>query len=153
MIRPLVPADRERLERLWIDTFSEAHPSLPRRFWEARRPVFYRALAAETVRVFSRCGLVRPDGLVSVSSDGELQCLFVARALQGTGAGSLLLDHVVEENRVRSVRVLEENLGGRFFLQRYGFIETGREANPVAGQQELVMYREELRTESMRRRA
>ncbi len=110
--------------------------------------VFRDSLGADAVHVFSMRGLERADGLIAVNRDGELCCLFVARAAQGSGAGSLLLEHLLEEGHVSRARILEENLGGRFFLQRHGFVEVDRNSNPVAGQQELLMERRQQQRRS-----
>lgn len=152
MIRRLITSDAERLQRLWMDTFSQAHPSLPLCYWRARLPDLHRCWGEETVLVYCSGGTDRADGMIATSKGGELTCLFVARALQGTGAGSDLLSGVLGTQPWLSVCVLEENLGARYFFQRHGFREHERRYCPVARQDQLLMHRAGRRS-NLRKRA
>lgn len=125
---------------MWLDTFSQAHPSLPLGHWRARLPELYACWDEARVLVYAR-GADSADGMIAVSRQGQLRCLFVARAIQGSGAGSALLHRVLEEYPGLAVRVLEENLVARYFFQRHGFREQQRSFCPVARQEQLLMER------------
>ncbi|WJY64275.1 putative N-acetyltransferase YjaB [Corynebacterium atrinae] len=73
-----------------------------------------------------------PIGFSGVA-DGNLEMLFIAAEERGTGAGSALLAHAVQELGVLSVDVNEQNeLAAAFYLNP-GFEVTGRSDTDEAG--------------------
>ena len=67
------------------------------------------------------------------TSEGKLEMLFVQDALRGQGIGSLLIEHVVREQRVVEVDVNEQNPAAVAFYNSKGFVTVGRRAVDEAG--------------------
>jgi len=150
MLRPLENTDIDRLGQLWLHLACTHHPSLPVAFWQSRlSPVLRRLSRDMEARKADSAGLRcwvyanptdnLPEGLVAISANDEIQAVFVAPPQQRQGIGSELLAQAKFNRAQLEVRVLEENLRGRFFLQQHGFEEAARSYCQDARQDELVM--------------
>lgn len=140
MIRSANHADLERLEQLWLYSVITAHPSLPRQYWHARLQEFRRQyLGADRCLVYSEPGHCAADGFAVVARDRSLVFLCVTPAVSRRGGGGELMRAAkVGRSEIRAT-VLQENLAGRYFLQRHGFVEMERLPCADAGQAEIVM--------------
>ncbi|WOX03966.1 GNAT family N-acetyltransferase [Microbulbifer pacificus] len=152
MLRPLQEADIERLLQLWLHLACSSHPSLPVKFWSPQGRLLRRQLAAQCRRqqlhgdatgivywVYTRPGSDVAEGLVAITDNVLIESIFVSPAQQGRGVGSELMAQAKFGRLQLEARVLEENLGGRYFLQQHGFAETGRHFNQSANQDEIWM--------------
>lgn len=150
MLRPLQETDVKRLLQLWFHLACTSHPSLPLGFWRKERQALKRQLAggqspqagkpAVTHWVYTLPGSNLAEGLVTVTSEGLIRTIFVSPAAQRQGIGSALIAQAKFGKVNLEASVLEENLGGRYFLQQHGFVETARRFSPTANQEELVMH-------------
>ncbi|MFD1216754.1 MULTISPECIES: GNAT family N-acetyltransferase [Microbulbifer] len=159
MLRPLETTDIDRLGQLWLHLACTHHPSLPVSYWEARLQdtleQLQRLYAAMQSSGFSHVSAndeprltawvyANPrddiaEGLVAITPDNELHTVFVAPTQQRQGIGSTLMAQAMYDRNQLEVTVLEENLHGRYFLQKHGFEETARSYSMEARQDELVM--------------
>lgn len=148
MLRPLQKSDIPRLMELWLFVACHAHTSLPAGYWKSRARVWRRDLESQLAGrernsrhwVFTRAGSDIPEGLVTIAAEQQLESIFVSPGAQGFGAGSELMQQAKFGRPQLAVRVLEENLRGRYFLQKHDFVEVERYFNIAANQDELVMH-------------
>lgn len=146
MIRSVAHTDTDRLLRIWLDTHSHAHASLPDSYWAQQEPQV-RAWCSAGCGGLVYCARERDraDGFALASHAGELLLIFVSRALQGRGAGSALMAAAAPKQPQLWVSVLEENLGARYFFQTHGFVEQERRYQADVGQHLLQMEAAPLR--------
>ncbi|WP_250460661.1 hypothetical protein [Microbulbifer litoralis] len=140
MIRRAVAGDLERLEQLWLYTVVTSHPSLPRTYWRGRLDEFRRSyLGAENCLVFYESRRGTADGFVVVGRGQVLEFLCITPAVAGRGGGSELMRAAKVGRAQLEATLLQENLGGRYFLQQHGFVEAERKPSATAAQAEIVM--------------
>lgn len=140
MIRTACRDEILRLQQLWLHAAASAHPSLPRDYWQKRAAAFRQhCRGADLCLVFRAADGEPADAFVSVSDGDWLRFLCVSPLVAGRGVGSRLLRAAARGRPQLQVAVLEENLGGRYFLQQHGFVEVERRASAEAGQAELHM--------------
>ncbi|MCW8125373.1 hypothetical protein [Microbulbifer halophilus] len=140
MIRKASSADLERMEQLWLYSVVTAHPSLPRSYWQARLTAFRRnCLGASSCLVYCEGRHRAADGFAVVGPDRALVFLCVTPAVSRRGGGGELMRAAKVGRTEMHATVLQENLAGRYFLQRHGFVETERLPCADAGQTEIVM--------------
>ena len=149
MLRPLQKADVDRLLQLWLHLACTSHPSLPVQFWHLEMQALRRCLleslsrSAQTGKathwVYTLPGSDIAEGLVTITTDGCIETIFVSPTVQRRGVGSALIGQAKFGKAQLEIAVLEENLGGRYFLQQHGFVEVSRRYRQAANQDELVM--------------
>lgn len=140
MIRAVCGNDWSRLEQLWLDVVCNAHPSLPRSYWEGQLDAFREScLEQESAWVYLDAGSNEADGFVALRGDDEVATLFVAPWARDRGVGSALLAQAKQGRPLLRVVLLEENLEGRYFCQKHQFEELDREACAETGQDKLTM--------------
>ncbi|WP_158078635.1 GNAT family N-acetyltransferase [Microbulbifer mangrovi] len=150
MLRPLQESDIERLSQLWLHLACSSHPSIPVKFWMAEARALRSQLTAQHLAgqatasgvshwVYTRPGSDIAEGLVTITDNIHVETIFVSPGEQGRGVGSELMAQAKFGRIQLEMRVLEENLRGRYFLQQHGFAETERAYNLAANQDEIVM--------------
>lgn len=92
---------------------------------------------AVTLVVAERDGV--PVGFAGVA-DGGLEMLFVDDSARGTGVGSALLAHAIEQLGVTRVDVNEQNPGAHGFYVSRGFEEIGRSEVDGDGQPYPILH-------------
>jgi len=131
-IRPAAGAcDHPVLAAIWRRAVDATHDFLAqadRDEIEARLQTDY--FPAVELSVAEREG--RPVGFSGVL-DGTLEMLFVEPTLRGSGVGTALLTHAVDEHGVTRVDVNEQNDSAARFYARRGFEVIGRSATDEAG--------------------
>lgn len=149
MLRPLQRADVSRLLELWLHLACHSHPSLPVQFWHSEKQSLRNCLrgrpsptqpAANAAHwVYTLPGSDVAEGLVTITADGCIETIFVSPNAQRRGVGSALIGQAKFGKAQLEITVLEENLGGRYFLQQHGFVEVSRSYRQAANQDELLM--------------
>lgn len=152
MLRPIQESDIERLLQLWLHLACSGHPSLPISYWEQEGRLMRRrlqeqcrfggkqTLATSNHWVYTRTGSNIPEGLVTITENRQVETIFVSPGEQGRGVGSELMTQAKFGRIQLETKVLEENLRGRYFLQRHGFCEAERTFNSAANQDEIFMH-------------
>ncbi|MDR2320956.1 MAG: GNAT family N-acetyltransferase [Microbacterium sp.] len=125
IIRPARGAeDYPRLVEIWRSAVRATHDFLADEdFARIEGDLASVYLPAVTLEVAERDG--RPVGFAGVA-EGSLEMLFVADEARGSGVGTLLLQHVIENLAVTRVDVNEQNTGAHGFYLSRGFTPTGR---------------------------
>lgn len=131
-IRPSTgPAEYPALVAIWRSAVDATHDFLA----PADRDAIEAALASDylpAVRLTVAEVDGRPAGFAGVL-DGTLEMLFVDGTRRGSGIGSALLAHAVEEHGVTAVDVNEQNVGAAGFYAHRGFEVVGRSETDEAG--------------------
>jgi len=126
IVRTAVPDDYPRLVEVWRSAVDATHHFLR----PADRDDIEQHLAAD---FFPHVRLVvaevdgRIVGFAGTAGD-NLEMLFVAAAHRGTGVGSVLLAHAVDDYGISRVDVNEDNVDAVAFYRRRGFVEVERSA-------------------------
>ncbi len=139
MIRTASQSDLQRLEQLWFYSVTSAHPSLSRHFWEARAAEFRRHCREADCLVYADTIDGIAEGFAAIRDLDSLEYLCVSPAFAGRGAGSELMRATKRGRPQLQARVLQENLGARYFLQQHGFVEIERQPSAEACQAEILM--------------
>jgi len=137
VIRPLTPADAERLGAIWLAASIEAHDFVPAAFWRED----HRVMVGEILpRAHGWVHLTGDtiDGFITVH-DGDIGCLFVDPPSQRRGIGLALLDHVKPLHDALRLTVYTQNEGARRFYERHGFRAVGTSTCRYTGCAEIVM--------------
>lgn len=132
VIRPSIgAAEYPALAAIWRSAVDATHDFLA----EADRDEIESALQsvyfpAVVLSVAERDG--RPVGF-SGALDGTLEMLFIDATQRGSGVGSALLAHAIEEHGVTEVDVNEQNVSAAGFYAHRGFEVVGRSETDEAG--------------------
>lgn len=138
-IRKARPEDTGALVKVWAEAVAATHHFLAREEFEYYRRRIPQYLQAVEVYVAEREAAAEGDlnrnnsqGIKGFSgvADGKLEMLFVGE--RGTGIGTALLNHAVNELGITKVDVNEENPQAAGFYRAKGFTETGR--SPLDGE-------------------
>jgi putative acetyltransferase len=131
VIRPYRPADRGALLDVWDAASRRAHPFLSESFLEQeRREIRDRHLPRVETWVWESEG--RVVGFLSLIGH-EVGALFVDPGCQRSGIGSALVDHARALRGTLEVEVFEENVVGRAFYAKYGFLPLHRTVHEATG--------------------
>ncbi|MFS1523685.1 hypothetical protein ACL7TT_06145 [Microbulbifer sp. 2304DJ12-6] len=140
MIRKAESKELDRLEQLWLHAAVSSHPSLPRGFWLERVHQFRRdCRRAGLCLVFTGRHPAVAEAFVTLLDQDRLAHLCVSPLFAGCGIGASLVAAAGHGKPQLQTRVLRENLRTRYFLQRYGFVETGRRHCVEYGQPLILM--------------
>ncbi|WP_308364620.1 MULTISPECIES: GNAT family N-acetyltransferase [unclassified Microbulbifer] len=140
MIRAVCGDDWDVLEQLWLKVVCDAHPSVPRSYWEGQSDYFRQScLQGNTAWVYQDSESREITGLVALGGDDQLATLFVVPWARDRGTGSALMARAKQGRSLLWVVVLEENLLARYFCQKHHFVEVDREACGETGQNRLLM--------------
>ncbi|WKD49906.1 GNAT family N-acetyltransferase [Microbulbifer spongiae] len=146
MIRKAEFKELDRLEQLWLHAAVSSHPSLPRAFWLNRVRQFRRECRrAGLCLVFTGRHPAVAEAFITVLDQDRLAHLCVSPLFAGCGIGASLVAAAGQGKTQLQTRVLRENLRTRYFLQRYGFVETGRCYCAEYGQSLILMRCSTLR--------
>lgn len=120
MIRKYKAEDLEDLLLAWEKASKVAHPFLSDEFQELERHKIenvYLPVTETWVWAADR----RVVGFISLMGD-EIGGLFLDPQFQREGIGRALVDHVRELREQLEVEVFKENIIGRAFYKKYGFV-------------------------------
>ena len=126
IVRPAVSADYPRLVEVWRSAVDATHHFLR----PADRDEIEQHLAAD---YFPHVRLVVAElngqivGFAGTAGE-NLEMLFVDAAHRGTGVGTVLLAHAVDDCGITRVDVNEDNVDAVAFYRRRGFVEVERSA-------------------------
>ncbi|MFT6659733.1 GNAT family N-acetyltransferase [Maritalea sp.] len=136
-IREYCADDTDALIEIWRSANALAHPFLEDIFVEQvgsdMRSIY---LPNAETWVLEVDGL--PVGFIALLGS-EIGGLFLDPRLHGQGFGKALTDHAAKLKGKLSVEVFENNIIGRRFYDRYGFVEVSRHLHEASGQNVLIL--------------
>jgi putative acetyltransferase len=131
MIRKYEHKDLNEVLDAWYSASQVAHPFLSQDFFEQeRRDIGDLYLPKAETWVFELEGDV--VGFISLMGN-EVGGIFVHSAFQRKGIGRALMDHVRNLREELELDVFENNLVGRSFYEKYGFIQVGEHVHEETG--------------------
>lgn len=132
MIKSLTKHDYERVMEVWEGTVRATHHFLKEKdILVYKELIFNKYLDLVDLYGFTdESGVLY--GFIGISGDA-LQMLFVDAKMRGKGIGKKLMDYALQEKRVRTVDVNEQNEQALGFYKHVGFVITGRSERDDAG--------------------
>lgn len=138
-LRPATPADVDAIASVWHSAWRDAHLGhVPDALVPERTLANFRSRAP--ARIAFTTVAVHDEQVVGfvIVSDDELEQLFVASVVRGTGAAVMLIDHaeasIARRFDTAWLAVVAGNARARRFYERQGW----RDAGPIAYQAELA---------------
>ncbi len=120
MIRAYDPKDTDALIAIWERANAQAHPFLPEEF-VAQVKTDMRSMYLPNAETWVLESRGKPIGFIAMIGN-EIGGLFLAPAHHGKGSGKAMVDHVAANKGPLKVEVFSENVIGRLFYERYGFL-------------------------------
>ena len=136
MIRKLEDRDLEQALNLWQQANQQAHPFLPKSFWEQRRAQIKAALQQGEVYVAVEGDQIL--GFIGLYQDW-IHGLFVLPDRQGQGIGRALLARLKELRPVLWLQVYGKNRRALEFYLREGFQVRRRSLDPDSDEVKLTL--------------
>lgn len=136
MIRSMENSDLDQVMALWLQGNLDAHPFIPRDYWESNFPMVREQIAQAEVYVCQERGTIQ--GFAGLAGD-YIAGIFVAREHRSQGVGKRLLDHAKAAHRALSLGVYEKNHRAVSFYLREGFRASSRQVEEATGEMEYTM--------------
>ena len=118
MIRRMQPGDLEQVLHLWYMGKQQAHPYLPKEYFERHLVPVRRALPDSEVYVQDADGMLQ--GFIGLA-DTYIAGIFVDAAFRSQGIGRNLLEAAKQNRRSLTLHVYQKNIRAVRFYLREGF--------------------------------
>jgi len=136
MIRAFQAKDLDSVMTIWLDANKEAHPFIPKQYWQENYAAVKRTIPDSDVFVYQDCQtIVGFVGLVGSLIAG----IFVNQNNQGKGVGKALLAHCKEAHQELHLHVYKKNTRAVNFYLRESFTVLKEQMDAPTGEVELVM--------------
>lgn len=139
MIRQLQSADIERVMQIWLNGNVEAHPFIPRGYWESNFSMVQKQILQAEVWVCEENGEIQ--GFIGLAG-GWIAGIFVDGKYRSQGVGKQLLDSAKEKHGSLSLSVYQKNRRAMAFYLREGFAISEEERDEDTGEAAYTMRRE-----------
>jgi putative acetyltransferase len=140
MIRLFTPEDTETVIDLWLQSSIQAHPFIPRMYWEQQTEVMRTVYLPLSDEIVLHIDDVSGELTSFMAFTGEfLAALFVAPLWQGKGLGSRLFRIAQRMHPGFSLSVYSGNTRAVEFYLRHGMQVCGERVEQSTGQRELIM--------------
>ena len=136
MIRRLEKKDAEQVMQIWLNGNKEAHPFVPKEYWESNFEMVQDQLLQAEVFVYHMDGEIR--GFIGVV-DNYIAGIFVDKKYRSLGIGKKLLDYVKSKHGSLSLKVYRKNNRAAAFYFREGFSVLSEELDEDVGESEYIM--------------
>lgn len=135
MIREYQEEDLSELLEAWYSASQVAHPFLDEGFFEQeRRNIPAVHLPNAETWVYELDGIV--VGFIALIGN-EVGGIFVDSKFHGQGIGRALMDKAKSIRAILELDVFKDNLVGRKFYEKYGFIQVGEHLHEETGFMQL----------------
>lgn len=118
MIRKFQKADTEQVMRIWLNGNLDAHPFIPKAYWESNFETVQEQLLQADVFVYEVHGEIQ--GFIGIVN-GYIAGIFVDKKYRSLRIGQKLLDHVKSKYHSLSLDVYQKNNRASAFYLREGF--------------------------------
>lgn len=136
MIRAFQKRDLEPVMELWLSANLQAHPFVPRGYWESHFEAVKAMLPQAELYVAEENGAVR--GFIGLDG-GYIAGLFVAEDWRSRGIGGQLLKKAKSRYLALALHVYEENESAVRFYRWEGFTAEETRVDPETGCTEIRM--------------
>lgn len=136
MIRRLQNTDTKQVMQIWLNGNKEAHPFVPKEFWESNFEMVQDQLLQAEVFVYNTYGEIR--GFIGIV-DNYIAGIFVNKNHRSHGIGKKLLDYVKSKYDSLSLKVYKKNNRAAAFYFREGFSVLSEGHDEATGESEYTM--------------
>lgn len=136
MIRRLQKADTKQVMEIWLNGNKEAHPFVPKEYWESNFEMVQDQLLQAEVFVYDLYGEIQ--GFIGIV-DNYIAGIFVDKKYRSLGVGKKLLDYVKSNYYSLSLEVYKKNNRAVAFYCREGFSVLSAELDEATGEIKYTM--------------
>lgn len=137
MIREFQRSDIEPVMKLWLFGNEDAHPFIPKTYWESNFEMVQEQLLQAEVYVYEVGGIIH--GFIGVQGD-YIAGIFVDKHSRSCGIGKQLLAYVKQKYDTLSLGVYQKNTRAAAFYQREGFSILSEAVDEATGEKEYAMF-------------
>lgn len=137
MIRKLQKADIDQVMEIWLNGNVEAHPFVPKDYWESNYGMVREQLLEADVFVCE--GDKEVQGFIGLV-DSYIAGIFVDKRHRSEGVGKQLLEYVKKQYSTLSLNVYQQNKGAVAFYLREGFSIRTEGIDEETGNAEYTMF-------------
>ena len=135
-ITSLMKADTDRVMQIWLNGNKDAHPFVPKEYWESNFKTVQEQLLNAEVSVYKTYGEIQ--GFIGIV-DGYIAGIFVDKKYRSLGVGKKLLDHVKSIYHSLSLSVYQKNYRAIAFYSREGFSVQSEGIDEATREVEYIM--------------
>lgn len=136
MIRKFQESDAGQVMQIWLSGNKDAHPFIPKEYWEANFEMVQDQLLQAEVFVYNMHGEIQ--GFIGIV-DGYIAGIFMDKKYRSLGVGKKLLDHVKSKYPSLSLSVYQKNNRAIAFYFREGFSVLAEKIDEATGEAEYTM--------------
>lgn len=136
MIRKIQRSDIERVMRIWLDGNMDAHPFIPKKYWESNFESVREQISRAAVFVYELHGEIQ--GFIGIV-DAYIAGIFVYEKHRSHGIGKKLLDYVKPKYSSLSLSVYKKNNRAAVFYLREGFTLQSEKPDESTSEVEYTM--------------
>lgn len=135
LIRELQTADTKQVMQIWLNGNEEAHPFVPKEYWESNFEMVQDQLLQAEVFVSIYDEVL---GFIGITGN-YIAGIFVEKKHRSLGIGKKLLDYVKSKYDSLSLNVYKKNSKAVAFYVREGFSVISEELDETTGEVEYTM--------------
>ncbi len=136
MIRKFQKPDTASVMQIWLNGNKDAHPFIPKEYWESNFGMVQKQLVQAEVFVYELHGEIQ--GFIGLV-DRYIAGIFVNQKHRSLGVGKHLLDYVKSKHGFLSLAVYQKNNRAVAFYFREGFSVLSEEFDESTGEVEYTM--------------
>lgn len=136
MIRKFEKRDIEQVMQIWLQGNMEAHPFIPKDYWESNYQMVEEQISEADVFVYEEKEEIR--GFIGLA-DSYIAGIFVDGKYRSMGVGKKLLDYAKNQSSSLSLSVYRQNQGAVSFYLREGFCISAEGIDEETGNGEYSM--------------
>lgn len=136
MIRRLQKADTERIMQIWLNGNVDAHPFIPKDYWQSNYAMVQKQLLQADVFVYEMYGEIQ--GFIGIV-DHYIAGIFVDKKYRSLGVGKQLLSDAKQKYMNLSLSVYQKNTKAVAFYCREGFSIQSEGLDEATGETEYAM--------------
>lgn len=136
MIRKFQKGDTRQVMQIWLKGNIDAHPFIPKEYWESNFEMVQEQLVEAEVYVFEYGKSIQ--GFIGMV-DGYIAGIFVDSRYRSRGIGRQLLEYAKQTHAALSLGVYKKNKRAVLFYLREGFSKVSEQTDENTGEIEYTM--------------
>lgn len=136
MIRKLQNADTEQVMQIWLNGNEDAHPFIPKDYWQSNYAMVQEQLLQADVLVYEMYGEIQ--GFMGIV-DHYIAGIFVDKKYRSLGVGKQLLDYAKQKYCCLTLNVYQKNKRAVAFYFREDFSIRSDGLDEATGETEYTM--------------
>lgn len=136
MIRKFQEADTRQVMQIWLNSNIDAHPFVPKEYWESNFEMVQDQLVQAEVYVYEIEKSIQ--GFIGIV-DGYIAGIFVDKKCRSCGIGRQLLTYVKQVYPALTLGVYQKNSRAIEFYHREGFSVMSEQIDKETGEREYTM--------------